>query len=105
MTAKHQRPEYQRNASLRRQQVKRAHALGEPVACWRGGGAIHPGQPYDIGHRHPHGGEGLDNLAPEHRSRQPGCCDGNRSHGGTIGASITNSRRQPSPRETTTWKL
>jgi len=108
VTSKHHSREYQRNASLRRQQVKRAHALGEAVACWRGGGAIYPGQRFDVGHINEHGGEGLDNLAAEHRHKVDGCCKGNRAHGGTIGASLTNSRHSPTPtvrEETTSWKL
>lgn len=103
MTAKHLSREYQKNARLIRQQVKAAHRLGDPVPCWRGGGAILPGQLFDVGHRHPAGGEGLGNLAPEHRHRQAGCCKGNRSEGGTLGARITNASR---PRtEATSWKL
>lgn len=104
MTKKHQTGEYQRNATLRRKQVRAAWALGEPVRCWRGGGIIHPGQPYDIGHLDPQGGNALDNLLPEHRSRVETCCKGNRSHGGTIGATITNTRRRPTT-EASTWAL
>lgn len=104
MTAKHQSRQYVRNARLVRQQVAAAHRLGDPVQCWRGGGLIRPGQPFDVGHRNPAGGEGTDNLAPEHRHRQPGCCKGNRSDGGTIGARITNQRGQIRE-ESQTWKL
>mgnify|MGYP003409544060 CR=1 FL=1 len=104
MTGKHRSSEYKRNARLRRAQVTAAHRLGDAVVCWRGGKLILPGQHYDIGHVHRHGGEGLDNLAPEHRHRVEGCCKGNRSDGGTIGANITN-RRHPTPETASTWKL
>lgn len=107
MTAKHQTAEYRRNAKLRRQQVTASHRRGEAVACWRGGGAILPGQHYDIGHLSPDGGESLSNLAPEHRSRVAGCCLGNRAHGGLVGAAMTNARpaAATTPREVTTWRL
>jgi len=105
MTAKHQRPEYRRNAKTLRRRVLAMHARGEAVPCWRGRGAILPGQPFDIGHKHPAGGEGFDNLAAEHRTRQPGCCAGNRSAGGAIGAAITNRRRRPTDNEVTSWAL
>lgn len=101
MTAKHRTPEYQRNAALRRRQVTAAWRAGDSYPCWRGRGAILPGQPFDIGHINSHGGEGLDNLAPEHRHRVAGCCDGNRRHGGRDGANVTNART----RETSTWRL
>jgi hypothetical protein len=104
MTEKHRTSEYQHNSRLRRAQVKAQHRLGEPVPCWRGRGAIFPGQPFDVGHVNPHGGEGLGNLAPEHRHRVAGCCDGNRREGGRIGAQITNHRTRPD-REVTTWAL
>lgn len=103
MTAKHRTPEYQRNAALRRKQVLAAHRAGEPYPCWRGRGNIMPGQPFDIGHITRHGGEGLDNLAPEHRHRVAGCCDGNRRDGGRVGAAITNHRARRQEQET--WNL
>jgi len=103
VTAKHRTRTYARNARLVRQQVAAAHRLGDPVVCWRGGGRIRPGQAFDVGHRNPAGGEGLGNLAPEHRHAQPGCCKGNRSDGGTIGARITNHRTRP--QEAQTWRL
>lgn len=103
MTAKHQSAEYQRNAALRRKQVAAAHRAGDAYPCWRGRGGILPRQPFDIGHINPLGGEGLDNLAPEHRHRTPGCCTGNRSEGGKIGAAITNRRARPE--EKAAWKL
>lgn len=103
MTGKHQHPAYRANAKLIRAQVAAAHRLGERVACWRGGGTIHPGQAYDVGHINPDGGHGRDNLAAEHRHKIDGCCAGNRSHGGTLGAAITNHR--PTQEKATTWKL
>ena len=96
MTAKHRSKTYVRNARLIRQQVTAAHRLGDPVPCWRGRGAIAPGQAYDVGHRDPAGGEGLDNLAPEHRYKTSRC-RGNRSAGGQLGALRTNQRRGPVP--------
>lgn len=104
MTAKHAHPTYRKNAALIRSQVAAAHRLGDPVVCWRGGGIIRPGQAYDVGHINPDGGHGRDNLAAEHRSKVEGCCKGNRSHGGTAGANITNHR--PTTQEkATTWRL
>lgn len=103
MSAKHASRIYRNNATLIRKQVQAAHRLGEPVACWRGRGVILPGQPFDIGHINRFGGEGLGNLAPEHRHRQPGCCDGNRRDGGRVGAHANNARHRRD--ETQTWKL
>jgi hypothetical protein len=105
VTAKHQTPEYRRNAKLRRQQVEQAHRRGEPVACWRCRGLIHPGQPYDIGHL-THGlTSDLEELAPEHRHRNSRCV-GNRSAGGKIGASVTNRRHvAANANNATTWKV
>lgn len=100
-SAKHRTRQYQVNADLRRAQVKAAHRAGEAVACWRGGGPIHPGQPFDIGHRSPTGGEGLDNLWPEHRHEAAGCCDGNRRDGGRLGLAM----RRAGKGGVTAWKL
>lgn len=86
MTAKHQSPEWRRTVRTIRTQVRQAWARGEEVRCWRHGDGIEEGQPYDVGHITTQGGEGLDNAAPE-------CRRGNRSHGGRIGAAITNARR------------
>lgn len=106
MSARHHTSAYRRNARIIRQRVQGIHRLGSDATCWRGGGPIPPGMPFDVGHRDPEGGDDIGNLAPEHRVRQPGCCRGNRSHGGTDGARLTNSRR-PSATTTraTTWKL
>lgn len=93
MTRKHQSPEYQRNARTIRARVKVQHKHGQPAVCWRGGGAIMPGIPYDVGHIDPSGGDHMTNLAPEHRTRTPGCCGGNRNLGGAQGAAISNGRR------------
>lgn len=103
MTAKHTSREYKNNARLIRQRVRSAWRLGEPVACWRGGGEILPGQHFDVGHLDPAGGEGLGNLAAEHRHRVAGCCRGNRSEGGALGAQRARARRQPA--EVQSWPL
>lgn len=87
MTEKHQTPQWRRTVRLIRSQVRQAWACGEEVRCWRHGHEIPPGAPFDVGHITRHGGEGIDNAAPE-------CRRGNRSHGGKIGARITNTRRQ-----------
>lgn len=92
MTGKHRDPEYLRNAKIVRAQVQRAWRLGDDVHCWRCTRVLEPGTPFDVGHLHPDGGPGLDNLAPEHRHRVSGC-RGNRSAGGQLGAAITNGRR------------
>lgn len=90
MTRKHQSPEYQRNARIVRQRVAALHKAGQPAVCWRGGGAILPRSPWDVGHIHGARGHSLHELAPEHRHRTAGCCDGNRRHGGRVGAMLTN---------------
>jgi len=105
MTAKHQSPEYQRNARTVRARVRAQHRLGRPVPCWRGGGPILPGQSYDIGHIDPAGGEHMTNLAPEHRHRTPGCCAGNRTIGGAQGAAITNARNPTTVSNVTSWPV
>lgn len=90
MTEKHRSPEWHRTTRIVRAQVRRAWERGEEVRCWRHGDLILPpeegGRPYDVGHLQPDGGEGVDNAAPE-------CRRGNRSHGGRMGARITNGRR------------
>lgn len=86
MTAKHRSPEWRKTCRIIRAQVAQLHRRDEDAECWRHGDAIQPGQPYDVGHLNPNGGEGIDNAAPE-------CRRGNRSHGGRIGAAITNARR------------
>ena len=78
--------------------------LGEPVRWWRGRGVIMPGQPFDIGHIDPDGGNDLSNLAPEHRHAVDGCCKGNRSHGGTLGARRAHARSSKAERAST-WAL
>lgn len=87
MTAKHQSPQWRRTCKIIRTQVRQAHERGVDVECWRCGHLIEPGQKYDVGHLNPNGGEGLDNAAPEHRHE-------NRSHGGRLGARITNARHR-----------
>jgi hypothetical protein len=87
VTEKHQTPEWRKTCRIIRSQVRMAWARGDEVYCWRHGDEIPEGMPYDVGHITVNGGEGLDNAAPE-------CRRGNRSHGGKIGARITNTRRQ-----------
>lgn len=86
MTEKHRAPEYLATARIVRAQVRQAWRLGRDVTCWRCGRIIEPGAPFDVGHLDPDGGHGRDNLAPE-------CRRCNRSHGGRIGAALTNGRR------------
>jgi hypothetical protein len=105
VTAKHQTPEYRRNAKLRRAQVDAAHRRGEPVQCHRCGLSIYPGQPYDIGHITHGYTSSLDELAPEHRHKNS-MCIGNRSHGGAIGAAKTNgARRVQTDGKVQTWPV
>lgn len=85
MTRKHRTPEYHRNARELRAKVKALHRADQPVICWRGGGIIPPGTPWDAGHT----GHG-EQLAPEHRHQTRGCCDGNRREGGRAGALATH---------------
>lgn len=108
MSAKHRTPEYHRNARIIRGRVKVAHRRHEPVPCWRGGGPIMPGQPFDVGHRTGATGSTLHDLAPEHRHETPGCCKGNRAHGGADGAALTNARHRPINKPTsqgTSWPI
>lgn len=93
MTAKHADPEYRSNARLVRQQVAHVRRFGGTVICRRCGGEIHEGQAWDVGHIDEHGGHGRANLDTEHRYRADCPARGNRSHGGRLGAAITNRRR------------
>lgn len=86
MSEKHTSAEWHRTTRTIRAQVKRAWERGDEVTCWRHGHVIPEGAPYDVGHMDPHGGESVNNAAPE-------CRSGNRSHGGRMGAQITNARR------------
>lgn len=105
MGSKHQTTEYRRNAQLIRSRVKQAHASGEPVGCWRCRTLIHPGQPFDVGHLPGAQGSSLAEMAAEHRSRNTHC-KGNRSHGGALGAAITNARAQSTvTTKVQTWRL
>jgi len=92
MSAKHQDPEYRKNARIVRQQVKAARLRGSDVACWRCGRDLDPEQSYDVGHRDPLGGHALSNLAPEHRYKT-GRCQGNRAAGGRMGQARQAARR------------
>jgi hypothetical protein len=85
-------PEYQRNARTIRARTRAQLKFGHPVPCWRCGQAIMPGMPFDVGHIDPRGGDRMTNLSPEHR-HATGNCRGNRAHGGSDGAAITNGRR------------
>lgn len=93
MTAKHRDPEYRKNAKIIRQQVAKRHRAGDDPTCGRCGFPISEEQRYDVGHIDPQGGPGLDNLAPEHRYKT-GRCQGNRAHGGRLGAAIQQTRKQ-----------
>lgn len=86
MTSKHQSPEWRRTVKIIRTQVALARKRGEEVVCWRCGWPIEEEALFDVGHLDPQGGEGVDNAAPEHYRE-------NRSHGGRMGARITNTRR------------
>lgn len=92
MSAKHRDPEYVANAKIIRAQVRRAWRLGDDVYCWRCRRLIDPADQFDVGHIRHDGGHALENLAPEHR-RKSATCQGNRAHGGQLGARITNARR------------
>jgi hypothetical protein len=114
MTAKHRDPEYLRNRKIVRERVAALHRAGRPAICWRGGGAIwpatpgRPATPYDVGHVAGARGHALHELAPEHRHKTAGCCEGNRRAGGKVGAMLTNktkTRTVQSAQEATTWKL
>lgn len=95
MSTKHQSPAYQRNARIIRDRVRSGWKAGIPATCWRGGGPIVKGQSFDVGHIDPNGGDGVWNLAPEHRTKTPGCCGGNRNIGGAVGAAIRNAKTAP----------
>lgn len=108
MSRKHRSPEYLRNRKIVRAQVAAIHKAGMPALCWRGGGPILPGTPYDVGHRPGARGSTLSDLAPEHRHAFPGCCDGNRREGGRVGALITNktpARTVHNAGNVQAWKL
>lgn len=92
VSAKHASPEWKRTVRIVRAQVSQAWRRGDEVTCWRCGRPIEEGMTYDVGHIDPHGGEGIDNAAPEHRKKSAYCI-GNRAHGGRMGAAITNARR------------
>lgn len=93
MTAKHQDPEYRKNARIIRQSVTRLHRTGQDVACGRCGLPITPDQRWDVGHVHADGGHSISNLRPEHRYKS-GACQGNRAHGGRLGQARQQARRK-----------
>lgn len=89
MTAHHRHPIYQANARIVRKKTNADHKAGRPVWCIRCGREIQPGQRFDVGHRidaSRGGTHNLDNLGPEHRGE-------NRSAGGRLGATKTNTTR------------
>lgn len=106
MSQKHSTPQWRRNSKLVRAEVRRLHALGEPVACWRCQRPIHPGQPFDVGHINDVLTSERIDLAPEHRHGNR-ACDGNRAAGGRRGAAITNGTRHPAraSEAVTTWAV
>jgi len=95
MTAKHQDPEYRKNARIIRQQVEQQRRRGGEVHCWRCSREIHPEQTFDVGHIDPNGGHAMTNLAPEHRYKS-GRCQGNRAAGGRQGQAIQTARKPAS---------
>ena len=105
MSAKHQTPEYQRNARTLRKRWRPAHREGTLV-CWRCRRLIAPSQPYDVGHLPGAGGSAESDLAPEHRHATLWCV-GNRAAGAKLGAAITNARHTPTipTKNATTWRL
>jgi hypothetical protein len=97
VSAIHHDPEYIRNARIVRRIITAQLQAGSLVICVNCGRAIQQGQRFDVGHkRRPDdgGSHALSNLGGAHRR-----C--NRSHGGRIGAAMTNrasrrARRLPS---------
>lgn len=100
MTAKHQTPEYQRNARIIRARTRALQAAGVPVMCWRCRTPIYPGQPFDAGHLPGAQGSSLEELRAEHRSRTSHC-KGNRA----AGAELTNRRPATLRTKVQTWPL
>lgn len=97
MTAKHQSPEWRRTVRIIRSQVRAAWERGDDVTCWRHGHIIPEGAPYDVGHiNHMEDDNSPANAAPE-------CRRGNRSHGGRIGARITNAAKGGSTFQKLPW--
>lgn len=85
MTARHQSPEYRKNARLIRTQTTHAGG-GTCIGC----GAwidVARGEQFDVGHRDDKAGNHLSNLGPQHRGE-------NRRHGGHLGARITNTTKR-----------
>ncbi len=96
MTEKHRSAEWQRNSKHVRSRVRAAWAAGDEPECWRCGRPIYEGALFDVGHIDPFGGEGLENLAPEHRGE-------NRRAGGRVGARITNAAKGGSTFQALPW--
>lgn len=98
MTNLHRHPTYVTNARLIRKQVDALHRQGHSVPCIGCGRPIQPGQRYDVGHRidaSRGGSHDLTNLGPQHRRE-------NRSAGGRIGATKTNTQSRQA-RGLPTW--
>ena len=107
MSAKHQTPEYRRNAAVVRRRVQADHRRGRNALCWRCRGPIRLGDAFDVGHLPGAVRSRLEELAPEHR-HAVGQCPGNRADGGRQGAALTNARRAPNvvpSGTTTTWPI
>jgi len=96
MSAKHADPEYRKNARIVRASVRRKRQAGADVSCWRCGNDIEPEQAFDVGHIDPSGGHAIENLAPEHRYKLPGVCQGNRAAGGRAGRAIQTAKQTKS---------
>ncbi len=96
MTARHQSPEYRKNARIIRAQTKRL----DVAMCIRCHGPIFisEGEPFDVGHIIDGirgGSNALSNLGPQHRKE-------NRRDGGRLGAETTN-RGKRRERRLGTW--
>lgn len=94
MSAKHQTPEYRRNARIVQARIAADRRAERPVVCWRCRRPILPGQAADVGHVPGARGSALSELAPEHR-HQTSTCTGNRAEGGKQGATAMHARRAP----------
>ena len=103
MTAKHNTPEWGRTCRIIRAQAKRAWDRGDEVCCWRCGRPLdEETRTYDVGHIDPFGGNGVENAAPEHRTKT-GTCPGNRNLGGRTGARMTNAGKGKATFQALPW--
>jgi hypothetical protein len=85
---------------IRAQYEAALNLLGE-LPCGRGTGTIRPGDNWDLGHRIDRalGGTDTDGLWPEHATRTPGCCEGNRNAGARLGNQLRRSSGTTPTRE------